>query len=453
MHDGNQTPLKRPTARPSALQIVLRTLSRIALAGFYRERSEIGAGAFPGTGPVIVAANHSNSLADGVVLMGMLPRIPQFLAASSVWAYKPVVPFLNAARVIPIYRRHEVSDAAGRNDETFAAAGEALSKGSVLAIFPEGISHNDPTLRTIKTGTARIAIQAQASHGPMALSIQPIGLIFEAKSRFRSRMLVRYGAPFEITAPAGDVEANAKALTARIEKALAAVTVSTATGDGARLEERAADIASLPAPALPLKPPFPRIVDARQTLRPVFEKKDGVAGLAREVTDYDAALSAAGLRDRQVAASYPPAALGRYVLGSAGVLCLLLPAAIPGALLNLLPYRIAKHLSRPRDLDKRATWSLFSSVLLFPLFWLVEAFVLVALWPTSVPLSGTAIVLGCLLLAPITGYLALLFFDRLYEAGFVLRGWRWVRKNPSRADELRGARNRILGMIAQIGAD
>src|SRR5881397_1209621 len=76
----------------------------------------------------------------------------------------PAVPAV--ARVA--YRRMDEGSDPSQNHDTFEAARRVLVTEGAIAIFPEGISHSDPKLRPLKTGTARIALGAAALLGASA---------------------------------------------------------------------------------------------------------------------------------------------------------------------------------------------------------------------------------------------------------------------------------------------
>ena len=72
---------------------------------------------------------------------------------------------------------------------------DALASGAAVALFPEGISHSEPSLAPLKTGAARIALGAAPRAGG-AFPIVPIGLVFRAKEIFRSEAHASVGADF-----------------------------------------------------------------------------------------------------------------------------------------------------------------------------------------------------------------------------------------------------------------
>src|SRR5206468_3476577 len=135
-----------------------------------------------------------------------------------------------------------------------------LARGGAIALFPEGASHSDPKLRPLKTGAARIALGAAAAlAGPTPIRIVPAGLYYRAKRTFRSAALLHFGEPFAVTPvplapgeepPAGPV----RELTARIERALADVTLQAERAEAHALVARAQRILSAAAEP-PAEPP------------------------------------------------------------------------------------------------------------------------------------------------------------------------------------------------------
>ena len=85
----------------------LRSLGRLVLSVFFRRIEVVGAERFPAEGPVVVVANHFNSIVDGALITTYLPRMPRLLAASIVWRSKSLVPLLDAAGVIPVIRQQD----------------------------------------------------------------------------------------------------------------------------------------------------------------------------------------------------------------------------------------------------------------------------------------------------------------------------------------------------------
>src|SRR6185369_17739712 len=78
--------------------------------------------------------------------------------------------------------------------DTFEACFRVLERGEAVAIFPEGITHDDPQLKEVKTGAARMALELEQRHdGKLGLQIVPVGLTYSAKELYRSDVLANFG--------------------------------------------------------------------------------------------------------------------------------------------------------------------------------------------------------------------------------------------------------------------
>lgn len=445
---------------------VLRGLGWVLLSAFFREIDVTGEDRFPIKGPVVVVANHFNSLIDGALVSSYLPRMPRLLAASIIWKYKPLRPLLTAAGVIPVFRQRDVGTEKSRSQNTLEKTGGLLRAGGVLALFPEGVSHNQPSLMPVKSGAARIALDAEDQHGPLGVTIIPVGLVFDSKSRFRSRALIQIGTPIEISSFAesyqsGDGTARRAAIrkvTGKIEEGLHAVTPNFESWEEARLVGRVADIWAQQEPILPDVLPLADTHQNRHAFGQGYEwmakhYPDKTARLRTTVIEYDDLLSAAGLRDRQVAASYPPFSVFGFVGRSLFVLGVRLPISIVGTILNWIPYQISKVFALGKDQDKMATWGLFSSLILFPVFWLAQAVICSMVATRWMGLSwGWLIFFAILLAAPMTGPATLTFHDRRRRLIHEIRAWYVLRTRKNLARRLVEMRRDVLRQLTDIVA-
>src|SRR5262249_12103568 len=169
-------------------------LARLCLRVFFRDVEVVGTERLPRGVPLLFIANHVNNLIDPMVIMAFVGGRPRFLAKSTLWRHPVVAPLLVFSGAVPVYR-HSDGARVARNFETFARCREILARGATVAVFPEGQSHNQPGPAPLKTGAARIALETEARHGRLGLRIVPVGLVYEDKQRFRSRVLVQVGDP------------------------------------------------------------------------------------------------------------------------------------------------------------------------------------------------------------------------------------------------------------------
>lgn len=427
-------------------------LARWLLRIFFRQVEVVEGERVPRQGAVVFVANHVNSLVDPALLLGFLNRRPRFLAKSTLWKMAILRPFLSLSAAIPVYRRQDSGVDTSKNEQTFASCHEVLAAGSTIALFPEGVSHNEPALVPLRTGVSRIILQAEQRFPGLAVRIVPVGLTFDAKTRFRSRALIVVGEVLDAGPEIGiygeDPQRAVRRLTDRISEALGAVTLNFPSWEEARLIERAAEIYERPSSELPaerrLSDGFPlrrAFIEGYRELRRAFPQQ--VAAVVEAVQEYDQLLIDLRLSDRQVASSYPSEGSARFVLKSLFVLSVRLPLAAVGTLYNYLPYRLAGWMSERNveEVDVTATYKLLASMLFYPLTWGTVAAVAGWLW-------GGWSALGCCVLGPVSGFFALRFAERRAHLGRQVRAFFILKEG--RAQRLRRLRDNVAERLGEL---
>ncbi len=400
---------------------VLRGLARGAISTFYRKIQVLDAERIPATGPLIFVGNHGNGLIDPALAMGYLPPTVRFLGKATLWKHPVVGPFMRLAGAIPIQRPNDPGANMARNQDSFQAASEHLENGGALCIFPEGMSHDEPSLLRMKTGTARIALDAASSNENLGLKVVPFGLAFSARDRFRSRVGIVIGEPILVSAdgvePTWD---QVEELTRRIEKGLSAVTLNYESWRERRLVHRAVDLfyrepgRSDARPIADRLDSYRRFVEAYRTLR--ADHPEITTATAEAVLDYDHLLKLVGLTDRQILEPVPLRRLVSLAARSLFYLVIALPAAAVGFVLHALPWFLSRGLPRwtKQPLHQRATYAVMSGVVLVPTIWIGITVWAVRAWGWK----------GCwlLLLAPASGWVALRVAETTHRLWHTTRG-------------------------------
>lgn len=448
-------------------------LARTVLDVFYRRMEVVGVDQVPEDGGVVYVGNHVSSLLDPALLLAAMPRPPRFLAKSTLWDMPSLRPFLRWAAAIPVYRRHDPGVDPSQNARTFDRCHEVLAAGGAMALFPEGISHNEPGLVPLKTGVSRIVLEALGRFPESRIRIVPVGLTFDDKTRFRSRVLVRVGEPLDPTAEAEPylaIEADerrsgeneearvlVRRLTERIREGLEAVTLNYPSWDEARLIERAAAIYARPSLEAPAEEKLAESFPLRRLFiegySELLEKvPDEVHRVAAEVRAYDQALALYDLDDAQVASEYPPSTVLRFTLRSLFLVLVRMPLGAVGTVLNYLPYRLAGVMARRWSTgpDTDSTYKVFPSLISYPINWLLMA-ALVGLgvrWGLDAPpLAAILAGLGALVLGPLSGLSAIRFHQRLDLFLDQARAFLLLRTGRRGVVRLREQRQRVLDAI------
>jgi 1-acyl-sn-glycerol-3-phosphate acyltransferase len=434
------------------LDRLLLVLDRRVLRVFFREIEVVGLENVPSTGPFLLVSNHGNALVDAMLLYGFVPRSIRFLAKSTLWDH-PVARYLvRLGGAIPVYRRQDIDADTRQNAGTFARAQEVLAAGSVIAIFPEGTSHDEPDLLPLKTGVARIALEAQERFGPLGLRVVPVGLNFEAPDLFRSRVLVKIGESIEVAeAPeSGDGRERVRELIDEVEVALRRVTLNYRSWREAELLHCAAEVYARPAIEVPrrekLSDQFPLRKSFLAGYRELARQDPAIVADVFAVTgSYDRLLRRFRLEDRQVASSYPRALVVRFLVRSIWWLALWRPLAFVGVVFNWLPYKVPGWVTSHLELstDQRATYKVLMSLVLFPLTWIAGGLV-VSWW------LGWLGGLGTLLLAPVSGYLALTFGETWRALRQESRAYLALKGRRGAAEELKRRRRAVYDEVSQL---
>ena len=241
---------------------LLRGAARLAIRWYYRDVEVVGAEHAPRRGPVLLVANHPNALVDALVIGMVMPRRVTLTAKATIFEHPVARAIFRLVPIIPLRRAGDEQSIGGsapdpaRNRAAFAAILDELARGGMVLVFPEGRSHSEPQIAPLRSGAARMALEARDQRGIREVTILPVGLTFEHKAAPRSRILVLAGEPITVD----DWSAGVEALTAEIDRRLRAVTLNFATGTHAehvlrvaRVLVQAGDVPrSLAAPDVPL---------------------------------------------------------------------------------------------------------------------------------------------------------------------------------------------------------
>lgn len=434
----------------------LRRFTALVLRIFFRRVSIAGLENIPRGAPVIFAPNHPNSLVDPLFLLAFAPREVVFLAKEPLFRMPIIGRLVRWAGAIPVFRKQDNADMS-RNRETFTRVHQLLARGGAVALFPEGVSHNDPQLRPFKTGAARMALGATAM-GPVDRPVQivPTGLYYTAKTTFRSSALVYFGTPITVSAVPLDADGEppvepVRELTARLTAALAEVTLQADQHEALALVTRAERIFSsgdTEGPRRELVDQFEmrrRLLAGYAALRERTPER--LAQLQGMIARYEAKLAAAGLSPESVAPGrIDGGRVFRYTIRTLALFVVMLPLALTGIVIHFPAYRLVGPLASgyARERDVIATAKIFAAGAAFPLTWIAVALLVGCSF-------GAGWAMLALLVTPFTGYVALMFMERLDRVIGSSRALALLLLRPMAFQRLVAERRRIREAIVQAG--
>jgi 1-acyl-sn-glycerol-3-phosphate acyltransferase len=166
----------------------LRWIDGIALHWFYRDIRIKGKNHIPFSAPLLIAVNHQNALVDSLIVAWVVPRRITMTAKATLLRNPLIASLFRILGVVPLSRMSdEARDSNGlpadrsRNAGAFREILKLLERRGAVLIFPEGKSHNEAGLEPLKTGLARLALQARDKRSIKGVTILPLGLVFEDK--------------------------------------------------------------------------------------------------------------------------------------------------------------------------------------------------------------------------------------------------------------------------------
>jgi len=416
---------------------------RLGLKAYFAEVDSVGAAA---DGPLLLLANHHNSMVDPFLVIAATSRPVSFIAKEPLFRKPLLGSILRGLHCIPAHRQQDAGYAKEKNEALYAAAAEALADGRAIGIFPEGKSHSDPRLAEFKRGASRIAFEAAVRGTPVR--VQLVGIHFEVRRGFRGRALLQFGPPLALDPYldryAQDPRETTAALTADLQSRLAEMIIAA----GSRELVQLADLVErMVAHEHDLKATFDHkkaLLERHDRLRESAPRE--LDQLKRGLRRYRETLDLLGVRDDQVAYDYPVGRTIRFALRNTILLALSLPVLAVGLACNVLPYLVAWCVSRLSTLpDRRATGGFTTAIFAFPLAWAALAWLS---W-RSFAWPGAAVTLA---IAPLSGLVALQWLDRWHV---ILRAtwglWLAIVRPAARA-RLRRMRGRLLRQLADLGA-
>jgi 1-acyl-sn-glycerol-3-phosphate acyltransferase len=153
-------------AQPSRRDRPYRFVIRACLVVFhlFRFRFDVrGSQHVPATGGAIICSNHVSFFDFTFLGLGAISqhRLVRFMAKSAVFDHWFAGPFMRAMKHIPVDRKAGAA--------AFDSAVRALKDGEVVGVFPEATISRSFTVKDLKAGAARMAIDAGVPIIPAAV--------------------------------------------------------------------------------------------------------------------------------------------------------------------------------------------------------------------------------------------------------------------------------------------
>ncbi len=440
------------------LYLIFRVMIRFTLRVFYKEFFVLGREKIPKNGPIIMVANHPNTLMDPLIVASLLKQRAGFLGNGSLFRNKWMAALLSYFHVIPVWRKQDIRPGEVMdNQDTFRDSRIYLGKGGTILIFPEGTSFSEKNLRELRTGAARIALSFEEEQKFKGnLRLVPVSLNYSDPTKFRSRIRIEVGEPIPVSAFQSDFEKDpaeaVRTLTDSIRDGIAERLVIVEDKEQEvilnQISRLYLDRVSGKKPQTKGKTALEAELAISKSIRHVREIAPSTfQALQAKLSNWFVQIDQLGLSDGFFRKNFSKGPiLGRWLLEFAFLL-LTFPIYLFGLLTSYFPYWLPGWLA-PKisdEIEYHAPTMMVIGMFLFPIWYglLILAFWLLSPW-------GGWVLLGFGVLLPLAG-----IFSLLYVSSY--KHWRAIgkllglsRKDAELMERLREQRGSLMADLESV---
>lgn len=147
---------------------------KIASHCYFRKIRIYGLENIPNDGGVIFSPNHQGAFLDPLLVGCNIPKPITSLTRSDVFG-GPLQWFIDALRMLPVYRIRNGYSNLKKNDAIFERCMKLLAKNQWVMIFSEASHHSEFFLQALSKGSSRLAYESQVE-AKNPIYILPVGI-------------------------------------------------------------------------------------------------------------------------------------------------------------------------------------------------------------------------------------------------------------------------------------
>lgn len=153
----------------------------------------------PSEGPIIFAPNHQNALMDPLALVCTNPYQSVWLARADIFKSKAARPILRFLKILPVYRIRDGKENLGNNEQIFNQVTDILENKQTVALFPEAAHSGKRQMLPHKKAIPRIALESEEKNQfGLNLKIVPVGIFYSHYWAFNRSIIIEYGKPIGV---------------------------------------------------------------------------------------------------------------------------------------------------------------------------------------------------------------------------------------------------------------
>lgn len=178
---------------------LLRSYVRLAFWLTHKKVVVTGRDRIPQNKSVIFAANHQNALMDPLALVCTNRLQSVWLARADIFRSKTAGKILKYLKMLPVYRIRDGKDNLSNNELIFAQVTQILENGQSVALFPEAAHSGRRQMLPHRKAIPRIALDAEEKNNfKLGLQIVPVGIYYDHYWMFHRSLIVQYGPPIDV---------------------------------------------------------------------------------------------------------------------------------------------------------------------------------------------------------------------------------------------------------------
>ena len=401
---------------------LLRYYVRFALWLSHRRIVVTGRQLIPKGKPIIFAANHQNALMDSLSIVCTNPSQSVWLARADIFKSKFARPILNFLKMAPVYRIRDGKDSLSNNEQIFALVTQILENKDSVCLFPEAAHSGRRQMLPHKKAIPRIALEAEEKNNfALNLQIVPVGIYYSHYWKFDRNLIVQYGNPIDVDNYRDEYAMNPQKtmllLRDEIHDRLAPLTMQINSQPYYFDYENIRQIAGKTY-SMKHRLSENSVLQLFHSETQLIKKVEAIESTEPEVFDhliikereYFSQLYKINTTDEfiRIASTSGWPLLIIQVIG----LILTLPIFVAGFVFNAIPFFVPRNLLRKKIKDPAFTSTFFfaSGLLIFPIIYMMEAFIVLAFTKSWI------IALFTFIIMPFAGKLAfklMEFFHRI----------------------------------------
>lgn len=433
---------------------LLKFLIGAAMRLYYREIEIRNRAVLDEPGPKIIIANHPNTLMDAWMI-GFACKQRIYYMAKSTFFSSPFKRWLfESLGMIPINRVADGATKGVSNADSFEACYRILAEGKTLVIFPEGTSYQERHLRELKSGTARIALEAEKRNGnKLGVKVIPVGLIYLKAEKFRSAVMINVGEGIDVSPYlekySEDLRGTARELTEKFRMNLERLLVNSTTKEQELLAD---DIVHILSSSYIKSERASSVEDKVEQLRKVNEELNAILiaqpwkleEIEKLVLEIKWKIQQFDIRPDFLDRRYRPWMFIRQLVLSSIVMIIGLPIFLYGLIHNYIQYKVIDKVIQLliKDIEYYAPVAVLFSLVVYPIVYVLFAFGL----NYFLPLSDLEFWLYFISM-PVSGMFAYYFAAYIKHVSFKLMFMLLMEEDKTKLITLKRQRERLRKLL------